>query len=744
MRATVLIGHCKLCIVNSKFKKAFIITVGAIVAVVVLVILFISPITKYLIEKYDEEYTGRKITLDWAYVNPFTGYVYFSNLKIYEEKSDSVFLSAKGLSINFAMLKMLSKTYEITELTLDHPRGIIIQNKKDLNFDDLIKRFSSAKTDTVKSPAHFNISGIKINDGELYYRETVTPINYFIKEVNIESTGWQWNTDTIAAKISLLSGTGSGGLKADFTVNFKNLNYALAAVIHNLDLEIINQYFKALSNYGNFRANLDADIKATGNLSDPDSITAKGRVEINDFHFGKTTDDDYSSFDKLVLAVDEISPEYNRYLIDSLTLTHPYFKYEQYEHLDNLQMMFGEKGANVYAAAADPEHFNLIIEIARYVKVLVKNFFHSYYKINRLAIYNGDLKYNDYALNEKFAMDMNPLYIIADSIDKRNDRVDVSFKSGIQPYGNATVMLSINPKDSADFDMQYHFQKLAATMFNPYIISYTSFPLDRGTIELNGTWTVRKGAIQSQNHLVILDPRVTKKIKNKNTKWLPLPLIMSFVREYGNVIDYEIPITGSLKNPKFHLHNVIFDILGNIFIKPVTTPYRMQVKDIETEIEKALTVKWGMRQATLRPEQEKFVNEMAEFLVKNPDASISVYPEQYAVKEKEYLLFFEAKKKYFLSLNHKDSQSFSEDDSDKVNKMSVKDSLFIRYLNNHINDTTLLFTIQDKCGKLIGPTILNNHFKQLNIDRESAFISCFQKKGVANRVKIHPAENTIP
>ena len=61
-----------------------------------------------------------------------------------------------------------------------------------------------------------------------------------------------------------------------------------------------------------------------------------------------------------------------------------------------------------------------------------------------------------------------------------------------------SVDLSINPKDSSDFDLQYHFQKLPVSMFNPYIISYTSFPLDRGTIEFKGTWNVRNGMIQKQ------------------------------------------------------------------------------------------------------------------------------------------------------------------------------------------------------------------------------------------------------
>jgi hypothetical protein len=35
------------------------------------------------------------------------------------------------------------------------------------------------------------------------------------------------------------------------------------------------------------------------------------------------------------------------YLFDSVSLTHPYFKYELYDKSDNLQTMFGKEGANV-------------------------------------------------------------------------------------------------------------------------------------------------------------------------------------------------------------------------------------------------------------------------------------------------------------------------------------------------------------------------------------------------------------
>jgi len=727
-----------------KLKKTLLVSVSTIVIAVIVVIIFISPIAKYLIEKYDEKFTGRQITLDRAYVNPFTGYVYLSNLKIYEFKSDSVFLSVDGVSANFEMFKLFSKTYEISEITLSHPHGIIIQSKKELNFDDLIEKFSPKKnSDTTKDPLHFNILNIKVNNGEFYYQEKLIPINYFIKKANFESTGKWWNSDSIAVKFSFLSGIGSGDMKGDFSINFKNKNYCLAVVAHKFSLQLIDQYLKDLINYGTFTANLDANIKATGNFADEENLNASGLLAINDFHFGKNLKEDYASFDKLVLAIIELSPKNHKYIFDSLSLNHPCFKYERYDYLDNFQMIFGKKGSNVTSVTADPAKFNLIIEIGRYVQALAKNFFRSNYKVNRLAVYKGDLKFNDFSISEEFSASLNPFYAAADSIDKNHKRVEVSLKSGIKPYGNIAVTLSINPKDSVDFDLQYHLQKIPVSIFNPYTITYTSFPLDRGTIDVNGQWSVRDGFIQSYNHLVIIDPRVTKKIKNKDTKWVPMPLIMSFIRERGNVIDYEIPITGNLKNPKFHYHDVIFDLIKNIFVKPATTPYRQEVKDIETEIEKSLTLKWQMRHNSLRTNQESFIEDMASFLVKNPEAFIAVYPQLYAVKEKEYILFFEAKKKYFLALNNRNAQSFCSTDSEKVDKMSIKDSFFVHYLNKIINDP-MLFTIQDKCIRFVDSIIVNSKFKQLNKERENAFIIFFKKKEVEKRVRIYSAVNIIP
>lgn len=728
-----------------KLRKTIIISSGIIVILIALIFIFISPIAKYLVEKYDEKITGREITIDYAYVNPFTGYVYLDNFKSYELKSDSIFLSAEGVSGNFSMWKLFSKTYEISELVLNQPKGIIMQkgDKHDLNFKDIIEKFTPKKTGKAKSPVHFSILKLIVNDGEFHYRENVIPVNYFIKQVNIECGGIRWDADTIPFKFSFVSGIGGGEMKGDFTVNSKNLDYHFAVVANKFDLKFMEQYLKDISNYGTFSAFLNADINAKGNFKDKENIIAKGMLGLDDFHFGKNPKEDYASMKKIVVTINELSPKYHKYSFDSISLNHPYFKYERYDQFDNIQAMFGKKGAHIDAAISNQAKFNLVVEIARYVKVLAKNFFKSNYKINRVAIYKGDFKFNDYSLSEKFAIDLNPIYIVADSITKSKSRVSMSLKSGIKPYGNISVDLSINPKDSSDFDIQYHLRKIPVTIFNPYLITYTEFPLDRGTIELNGKWSVRNGMIQSNNHIVLIDPRLNNRIKNKNTKWIPMRFLMFFVREQGNVIDYEVPITGNLKDPKFHFRDVIFDALENIFVKPLTAPYRTEVRNVETEIEKTLSLKWEMRKSVLESNQEKFISKMADFLEENSGAHISIYPKFYETKEREYILFYEAKKKYYLLTNNKSEKSFSEEDEERVNKMSVKDSLFVQYLNKNVNDP-LIFTIQGKCAILLDQSFVDAKIAELKRDRMNAFMFYLKERKVDKQIKVMKSEDVIP
>jgi uncharacterized protein (DUF427 family) len=728
---------------RKRLKKVLIIIAVAIVAFIVLLVVVASPVAKYMVEKYDEKFTGRQIDVGWIYLNPLTGYMHIQNLKVFEKNKNNIFFSAGGISVNVTLRKLFSKTYEISRFKLDNLKVRILQDGDKFNFTDIVEKFASSdtvpKTDT--AAVRFSIKNVRIRNGEIHYNEKQAPIDYFIKQVNIDSKGKTWDVDTVNVKYSFLSGPGSGSIKGDLIFNFASQDYRAGIVIDKFDLKIVEQYMLEMANYGKLKATLDANIQTSGNLNDSMSMSSKGRIAVSNFHFGKSDKEDYFSFDKLVIKIHQMNLQKGVRESDTIMLVKPEMKYERYDQLDNIQRMFGVKGEKIDSVKSEPKKFNLILELADYIRMLSKTFKEDYFKINTFAIEEANIAFNDFSLTEKFSMAFNPFTITADSIDKNRSKIRIKVTSGIQPHGNFNATLSVNPKNTGYFDLSYKMQDVPAALFNPYLISYTSFPLDRGSIEFHGNWNVDNSVINSENHFIVVDPRVSKKIRKKDNKWIPMPLIMAFVRERGNVIDYEIPIKGNLKDPKFKIADILNDLLKNIFFKPPTTPYLFEVRNTENTVEKSLSIKWVMRTATLLPNQEKFIEKMAEFLKDNSEATLTINPMVYTEKEKEHILLYEAKRKYFLEKNK--IAKLGEEDSLELEKMSVKDSSFVRYLNAYVKDSSL-FTIQQKCRVFLGNKLIQEKYANLIQQREKAFLKYFKENGTDNQIKIQSTDNTVP
>jgi hypothetical protein len=725
---------------NKKFKRVVKILI-CILLVPFILALLISPLLKYWIEKYDVEYTGREITVDCPYVNPLTGYISFNNLKIRESNNDSLFLKASCISANFSVYKLFFNAIEITELRLDDPIGTLIQNKKETNLDDIIRRFSPKKNSSLKkAPINLSIHNLKINNGEIHYREVITPVHIFINKLQMECSGIRWNSDTIASTYSFLSGIGKGSLAGYFSINTKNLNYRIQSKIDSLDLNFINQYIKDLANYGEVKAILDADLNTRGNFTNADILSATGNVCFVDFHFEDHKKEDFMSFKKLAIGIDQLNPNDHLYVFDSVLLSQPYLKYEEYDRQNNIETIFYKQTLGGYVSK-NPGRFNLIVVIGDYLKEISKNFFKSNYQVNRLAISDGRFVYNNFILNEKFSIATDALSLSADSLTKTRKMVELRLKTLIKPYGDVVMSLNINPNDSSDFDLVYHLKDLPLAMFNPYLISFTSFPVDRGTLELKGKWNVRNGYIKSSNHLLVIDPRISKRIEHEHSKWIPLPLVMTLVRERGNIIDYNIPISGDLKHPHLNFKDVILDLVKNIFIKPPTIPYEYMVKTLESQVERSHSVKWTMGQCVLESDQRKFVSSLADYLNQNSGARLSIFPMEYTEKEKEYILFFLAKKKYYLS-RHK-NKPFDQDDSLVVEKMNIKDSLFMKYITSYCKNP-MLFSIQEKCDHYVEEALVKNKLFQLRELRKEAFLRYFKENKTNSQVTFHSVEDKIP
>jgi len=84
-------------------KKILLIVFVAVIALVILVFAFISPIAKYLIEKNSVEWTGRKIEIGSLFINILSGSVSAGGLKVYEADQKNQFFYCKKLQTGISL-----------------------------------------------------------------------------------------------------------------------------------------------------------------------------------------------------------------------------------------------------------------------------------------------------------------------------------------------------------------------------------------------------------------------------------------------------------------------------------------------------------------------------------------------------------------------------------------------------------------------------------------------------------------
>ncbi len=720
--------------VNNKRRRFLVKTVIVIAVILVMLIIIASPITRYLVQKYDVKFTGREIVLGRAYVNPITGSVSLRNITIYESGSDTVFFAARKFSTNISILKLIFGAYDISSIVLNQPEVRIVRTDTLFNFNDLIQKFATGKDTLEEKVLKLDIRNIKINDGTVVFTERNMAADLTFSEINFRSPGVFWDVDSISGEFSVVPGEGS--LSGDFMFNKDSLDYRVSAQLSGLDLKQFKPFFDAMSGQSeaNISAFINLDLNARGNFKEITKGKIAGKLEMTDFHLGPNIRQDYLGVKRLLVELRNIDLEESRYYFDSVLIDKPYILYQKYDTLDNFRRLF----STWFAERAAEE----VKEVADTIDFLVDMIGVDYY-MDAFALKNARIDFDDYSAAEKFSMSLDPLNIKADTIDKSDKRVKITMNGKIKPYGRFAANLSMNPENDKNFDFNYEFRGIPAPMFNPYIASFTSYQFDQGTIEMHGDWSVKNADINALNHFLVLDPRDTKKVRGKDTKWIPLPLIMSFVRERGSVIDYQIPVKGNLNDPGFKVIDIISDILRNILVKPPTTPYRMEVKNVEQQIEKTLRVKWYMRQFAIEEGQEKFMEQISEFLKDSPEASIIVQPVFHEEKEKESLLFFEAKKKFFFARQKKEVAALSKKDSMEVEKLTFKDHALMKYLNGSLKNPELV-TLQEKCYRLVGREIIDEEYRELIEKRRGAFLAYFIKNNVDNRVEILKVENRVP
>jgi hypothetical protein len=89
------------------------------------------------------------------------------------------------------------------------------------------------------------------------------------------------------------------------------------------------------------------------------------------------------------------------------------------------------------------------------------------------------------------------------------------------------------------------------------------------------SYKLQNRRLSAQNRFLVDQFEFGDKIESPTATKLPVKLAVSLLKDRNGVIDVDLPIEGSLDDPKFRIGKVIWKLIGNLITKAATAPFAL-------------------------------------------------------------------------------------------------------------------------------------------------------------------------
>lgn len=687
-----------------RLRRLLLVLTAVLLGLILLLFIFLSPIVKYLIEKYDVEYTGREITIDKLFLNLFSGNASITGLTIYEKDGKTAFFRCAEAESSIVLKKILAGTYDIRYFRAKSPAVRIVQRGAHFNYDDLWKRFAAdepapaSKKD--EKPLPLYLRNIEISDFSVTYENTLPYNKVLLNKGSLRIPLIAWNDPV--NNIGLDFSVGSGGsIQSQTRYHSGNGNYSVKLDVKQFDIRSLLIYLKDYMKVNALEGQFSTSLIFNGNANKPDEVAASGNLLMEKFSITDNTNEKLMACNSLEVKMDSINTGKNHFDFSTITLQQPYVNFAMYDDGFNYERIMkdgppaatsntGTDTAAVYA--------NVLVMMSEYLKELVADYIVSSYNADRLEVKGGKLVFSDYTLEDKFRYELDSLQLLSDRISSTNSRITLQARSQINRSGKLEGALYISPDNYKDLEFDASVSNLKISDFNPYSKYYVATPFLNGDVFYTNKTTIHNRQLNNQNELVVYRIKAGKKVKNKTAYKIPVRLAVSLLKDVKGDIHLKIPVTGSLDDPKFKWGKIVWKVLGNLMTKAATAPFRLLAGKFGGSDTDYKEIPFSYEQTTLNAKQVRQLENLVTVVQKEEGVKLEFILMVNSEDEYDQIATSIAKRRF---LNYNDTVALSKEQQAAYDQVSLKDSAFQRFLESKLG-TTRLQSVQEKCRTLVG------------------------------------------
>ena len=492
-------------------------------------------------------------------------------------------IDVQGVAFSYANrtvgLKRIDASDARLEMALERDGAISLMRLfNDTRESDTHAENSPAQTAPADEPAsdwRVHVETIQLGNATIRAEDrSVTPNTQF-ELTPVQLTVSQWSTGA-NAKLQVDADATinqAARLIASGDVQLTPFSTQLAVDLKDFALPVVQPYLAKTTamtlHTGRLSAKGDISYAATPEAAQP--VTFKGELQVADL---RTTDqlvnEDFVKWRSLALTGIDFSLNPDRLAVSRIVARQPYARLVIAEDTSlNITRVLNPDGA-VGAPEASTEG-----ESQRTASVPAKAEPAFPARIGTVQIIDGSANFADYSIEPSFATGILSLNgTIVGLSSNPASRAKVKLDGKVDKYAPVTIGGELNLLSAAKYtDLSMDFRNMELTTFNPYSGKFAGYNISKGKLSTELRYKVQDRKLDAAHHIVIDNLEFGAKTDSKDAAPIPLKLAVALLKDRQGIIDVNLPVSGTLDDPKFKLGPIIWKAVLGLLTKIVTAPF---------------------------------------------------------------------------------------------------------------------------------------------------------------------------
>ncbi|HEX8740047.1 MAG TPA: DUF748 domain-containing protein [Casimicrobiaceae bacterium] len=195
--------------------------------------------------------------------------------------------------------------------------------------------------------------------------------------------------------------------------------------------------------------------------------------------------------------------------------------------------------------------------------------------IASIRLTNGEVEYSDFFVKPNYE---THLTAVTGSVSAVNASLagDVALAAKVQGTAPVDIRGTVNPfADNLHLDLTATASDVDLPPLTPYSIKYAGYGIEKGKLSMQVHYTIDDRKLTASNKLRLDQLTFGAHVDSPTATKLPVLLAVALLTDAHGVINLDLPIEGTLDDPRFSIWRVVVQVFVNLITKAVTAPFAL-------------------------------------------------------------------------------------------------------------------------------------------------------------------------